>query len=169
MRARGPSPMVLGSFGAPNSYQVGAATVSNTSTATVAPWYSFDANGTLADNGSVTAANVDAGLTKRVTVPAGQTVTSSFYLAIADTRANALAAADTARGPTDSYWSSATTTAYTNWLNAGKRASFTDAGRSTAYDRALIAIKQTQNPTLRTFVAATNPIGYRYKALARDS
>lgn len=163
--------MMLGSFGAPTSHQVGDDTVSNTASATVAPWFAFDANGVLPNNNSVTGANVDAAVSQRVTVPAGQTVSTSFYLAIADTQANALAAADTARAQTGSYWQNSTTTAYTNWLNAGKRvtSAFTDSGLSTAYDRALIAIKQTQSPTLGTIPATTNPIGYGYKVWVRDS
>ncbi len=169
MSASGQYHMVLGSFGAPSGHQVGDDTVSSTSSATVAPWFTFDADGTLAGNNSVTATDVDAALSKRVTVPAGQTVTTSFYLALADTAANALAAADTARAQTGDYWNTATTTAYTNWLGAGKRASFTDTGLSTAYDRALVAMKQTQNPALGTFPAATNPIAYGYKTWVRDS
>jgi GH15 family glucan-1,4-alpha-glucosidase len=169
MSASGQYQLVLGSFDAPTTHQVGDDTVSDTTSPTVAPWYSFDASGTLANNNSVTAANVDVGLTKRVTVPAGQTVTTSFYLAITATPADALAAADTARAQTGAYWTSATTTAYTNWLNAGKRASFPDTGLSTAYDRALVTIKQSQNPTLGTIPAATNPIAYGYKTWVRDS
>ncbi|WP_328890329.1 glycoside hydrolase family 15 protein [Streptomyces sp. NBC_00316] len=169
MSASGQYHLVLGSFGAPTSHQVGDDTVSSTGSATVAPWFAFDATGTLPGNDSVTATDVDAALTKRVTVPAGQTVTTSFYLAIADTAANSLAAADTARAQSGAYWNNATTTAYTNWLDAGKRVSFTDTGLSTAYDRALVAIKQTQNPALGTFPAATNPIAYGYKTWVRDS
>ncbi|MHB8184717.1 MAG: glycoside hydrolase family 15 protein [Dermatophilaceae bacterium] len=169
MSASGQYQLVLGAFGAPTSHQVGDDTVSNTGSATVAPWYTFDASDTLSNNNSVTATNVDVALSKRVTVPANQTVTTSFYLAIANTSAGALAAADTARAQTGDYWQTQTTTAYTDWLNAGLRTTFADSGLSTAYDRALVAIKQSQNPTLGTIPAATNPIAYGYKTWVRDS
>lgn len=170
MSASGQYYLVLGSFGAPTGHQVGDDTVSNTGSATVAPWYTFDNNGTLAGNTSVTAANVDAALSKQVSVPANSTVSTSFYLAIASTQAAALSAADTARGSTDTSWQTSMTTSYTNWLNAGKRVTtLADTGLSTAYDRALIADKQTQNPVLGTWPAATNPIAYGYKTWIRDS
>jgi GH15 family glucan-1,4-alpha-glucosidase len=172
MSASGQYQLVLGALGgAPTGHQVGDDTNSTLTSPTVAPWYTFDNNGTLSNNNSVTAMNVDVAMNKSVSVPANSTVTQSFYLAIAATSANALAAADTARAQTGDYWMTNTTTAYTNWLNAGKRTTsgFTDTGLSTAYDRALIAIKQTQNPSLGTIPAATNPIAYGYKVWVRDS
>ncbi|MEO6700733.1 MAG: glycoside hydrolase family 15 protein, partial [Jatrophihabitantaceae bacterium] len=172
MSASGQYQLVLGALGgAPTGHQVGDDTNSTLTSPTVAPWYTFDNNGTLSNNNSVTAMNVDVAMNKSVSVPAGTTVTQSFYLAIAATSANALAAADVARAQTGDYWMTNTTTAYTNWLNAGKRTTtgFTDTGLSTAYDRALIAIKQTQNPSLGTIPAATNPIAYGYKVWVRDS
>jgi GH15 family glucan-1,4-alpha-glucosidase len=172
MSASGQYQLVLGALGgAPTGHQVGDDTNSTLTSPTVAPWYTFDNNGTLNNNNSVTAMNVDVAMNKSVSVPAGTTVTQSFYLAIAATSTNALAAADVARAQTGDYWMTNTTTAYTNWLNAGKRTTtgFTDTGLSTAYDRALVAIKQTQNPSLGTIPAATNPIAYGYKVWVRDS
>ena len=172
MSASGQYQLVLGALGgAPTGHQSGDDTVSTLTSPTVAPWYTFDNNGTLANNNSVTAMNVDVAMNKQVSVPAGSTVTQSFYLAIAATSANALAAADTARAQTGDYWLSQTTTSYTNWLNAGKRttSNFTDTGLSTAYDRALVAMKQSQSPVLGVWPAATNPIAYGYKSWVRDS
>jgi GH15 family glucan-1,4-alpha-glucosidase len=171
MSASGQYQLVLGSFGTSTGHQVGDDTNSTTGSATIAPWYAFDANGTLPGNTGVTAANVDVALSKQVTVPANSTVNTSFYLAIAATRTDALAAADTARAQSDTSWQQTTTTAYANWLAAGKQvgSTFTDTGLSTAYDRSLIAIKQSQNPALGTWPAATNPIAYGYKTWIRDS
>ncbi len=171
MSASGQYQIVLGSFGASSGHQVGDDTVSNTSSATVAPWYAFDANGSLPGNTSVTAGNVDIALSKLVSVPANSTVSTSFYLAIAATQSDALAAADTARASSDTSWQQTTTTDYANWLAAGKRvtSTFTDTGLSTAYDRSLVVMKQTQNPVLGTWPAATNPIAYGYKTWIRDS
>ncbi|MFL6161357.1 MAG: glycoside hydrolase family 15 protein [Jatrophihabitantaceae bacterium] len=170
MSASGQYQLVLGALGgAPTGHQVGDDTVSTLTAPTVAPWYTFDNNGTLANNNSVTAMNVDVAMNKQVSVPANSTVTQSFYLAIAATSANALAAADTARAQTGDYWLNQTTTSYTNWLNAGKTVSFTDTGLSTAYVRALVAMKQSQSPVLGGWPAATNPIAYGYKVWVRDS
>ncbi|MDQ1720763.1 MAG: hypothetical protein QOI26_497, partial [Pseudonocardiales bacterium] len=169
MSASGQYQLVLGSFGAPTGHQVGDDTVSALGSATVAPWYTYDNNGTLPGNNSVTAMNVDVAMNKQVAVAAGATVTQSFYLAIAATGTAALSAADTARAQTGDYWMTNTTTAYTNWLNAGKRTSFSDTGLSTAYDRALVAMKQSQSPVLGVWPAATNPIAYGYKSWVRDS
>jgi len=171
MSASGQYQLVLGALEAPTGHQVGDDTVSSLTNPAVAPWYAFDSSGTLPGNNNVTAMDVDAAINRQVSVPAGGDATASFYLAIADTQANALAAADAARAHTGDYWLSSTATSYTNWLNAGRRVTsgFTDAGLSTAYDRALIAIKQSQSPVLGVWPAATNPIAYGYKSWVRDS
>lgn len=172
MSASGQYQLVLGALGgAPTGHQVGDDTNSTLTSSTVAPWYTFDHDGTLSNNNSVSAMDVDAAMNERVSVPANSTVTQSFYLAIAATSASALSAADTARAQSGDYWLSNTTTAYTNWLNAGKRttSNFADAGLSTAYDRALVVMKQSQSPVLGVWAAATNPIAYGYKSWVRDS
>jgi len=171
MSASGQYHLVLGSFGASTAHQVGDDSVSDTGSATVAPWYAFDSTGTLPDNGQVSATDVSVALSKRVTVPADSQVNTSFYLAIAATATDALSAADTARGSADTAWQQTTTGDYTDWLAAGKRVSsgIADTGLSTAYDRALVVMKQSQNPVLGTWPAATNPIAYGYKTWARDS
>jgi GH15 family glucan-1,4-alpha-glucosidase len=171
MSASGQYHVVLGALETPTGHQVGDDTSSSLASSTVAPWYAFDNNGTLPGNGSVTAMDVDLAINKQVSVPAGGDATASFYLAIADTTAHSLDAADAARAHTGDYWLSATTTAYTSWLNAGDRVTsgFSDSGLSTAYDRALVAMKQSQSPVLGVWPAATNPIAYGYKSWVRDS
>jgi GH15 family glucan-1,4-alpha-glucosidase len=171
MSASGQYHIVLGALDTPTGHQVGDDTDASLSSSTVAPWYTFDNDGTLSGNGSVTAMDVDLAINKQVSVPAGGDATASFYLAIADTDSNVLAAADTARAHTGDYWLGNTTTAYTDWLNAGDRVTsdFADSGLSTAYDRQLVTIKQTQSPVLGVWPAATNPIAYGYKSWVRDS
>lgn len=161
--------LVLGSYGQHDSFQVGDDTDSSLASPTVAPWYAFDDSGTLPGNTSVSTPDVSVGFADELTVPAGQTRTSSFYLAIDDTLGGVLAAADTARGSPPASWEAQTTTDYTAWLASGKQTSFADAGLNTAYDRALVTIKQSQNPVLGTWPATTNPIAYGYKTWARDS
>lgn len=171
MSASGQYHVVLGALDGADGHQVGDDTNSTLTSSTVAPWYAFDNNGTLPNNGSVTAMNVDLAINKRVSVPAGGDATASFYLAIADTTAHANAAADAARAQSGTSWLSTTTTAYSNWLAAGARttSNFSDTGLSTAYDRALVAMKQSQSPVLGVWPAATNPIAYGYKSWVRDS
>lgn len=171
MSASGQYHVALGALDGADGHQVGDDTNSTLTSATVAPWYTFDNNGTLANNSSVSAMNVDLAINKKVNVPAGGDATASFYLAIADTASNANAAADTARAQTGTYWLNNTTTAYANWLAAGSRttSNFTDTGLSTAFDRALVSMKQSQSPVLGVWPAATNPIAYGYKSWVRDS
>ncbi|KQR93947.1 MAG: hypothetical protein J0I33_11190 [Microbacterium ginsengisoli] len=171
MSASGQYHVVLGALDGADGYQVGDDTNSTLTSSTVAPWYAFDNNGTLPNNTAVTAMNVDLAINKRVSVPAGGDATASFYLAIGDTTAHANAAADTARAQTGSTWLSTTTSAYSSWLAAGAQttSNFTDAGLSTAYDRALVAMKESQSPVLGVWPAATNPIAYGYKSWVRDS
>lgn len=169
MSASGQYYLVLGSYGQHDSYQIGDDTNANLTSSGVAPWYAFDDNGTLPNNSDQYAADLSLAFQDEVTVPAGETRTSSFYLAIESNLSSALTAADTARGQTASQWETTTTTDYTSWLNNGKQTSFTDNGVNTAYDRALIAAKHSQNPVLGTWPATTNPIAYGYKTWARDS
>ena len=167
MTAAGQYVVTLGALQTMDHHQVGDDTVSTGATAS--PWHQFDGSGTLGDNGSVTVPDVSLGFQKRYTISAGSTATAYFYITVRSTMAAAQSAADTARGQTGSYWFTQTGTSYTNWLNAGTRVSFSDSGINTAFDRALITIKQTQNPTLGTIPAATNPGSYGYKVWARDS
>lgn len=171
MSASGQYHVVLGALEAPTGHQVGDDAVSSLTSPTVAPWYTFDNDGTLSGTNTVTAMDVDLAINKRVTIPAGGDATASFYLAISNSSAGALAAADAARAHSGSYWLDSTTTSYTSWLNAGSRvtSAFPDTGLSTAYDRALVAIKQSQSPVLGVWPAATNPIAYGYKSWVRDS
>ncbi|MGH3116027.1 MAG: glycoside hydrolase family 15 protein [Nocardioidaceae bacterium] len=169
MSASGQHHIVLGSFGTPSGFQVGNDAVSNQADPTVAPWYPFDATGNLPGNAELTAGDVSLAINKRVTVPAGSTVTTSFYLGIATSVTGARAVADAARTTTPANWESQTSAAYTDWLAAGKRLNLADPGLNLAYDRALVTIKQSQNPSQGTWPATTNPIAYGYKTWVRDS
>ena len=169
MSASGQYYLVLGALQPATSYQAGNDADSNTADATVAPWYAFDANGVLPDNADVTTPDVSMGFENRVTVPAGGSVNLYYYLTVRSTLADAQTAADTVRAQSGSYWLSQSATAWTSWLDAGKRVSTSDTGINTAFDRNLIMIKDSQNPTLGIFPATTNPASYSYKVWARDS
>jgi GH15 family glucan-1,4-alpha-glucosidase len=169
MSASGQYYMALGSLQTPTSYQVGNDGDSNTSDATVGSWYAFDATGTLPDNTDVTGSNLDAGFENKVTIPAQGSTQLYYYLAIDSSLSAVQSDVDSARAQTGSYWFNTTQTDWTNWLNSGKRISTSDSGVNTAYDRNLIVIKDSQNPTTGSFPAATNPSSYSYKVWARDS
>jgi len=161
--------VALGAFQTMTGYQAGDDTVSNVSSSTVAPWYTFDNNGTLKNNASVTANDISVAFNKSFTIPANGSVTLSFVATVRSTLAQAQSAVDTARAQTAAYWFTQTQNAYATWLAGGKSVSFADDGVNKAYKRSLIVIKNAINPVSGAMPAATNPIAYGYKVWARDS
>lgn len=161
--------VVLGAFSAVNSYQVGDDTNSNPSSSTAAPWFQFDANGSLSNNGNLTAADVSLGFQKSLTIGAGASADVYFYITVRGSMASAQAAADAARAQNGAYWFTQSSTSWTNWLNSGRRATTTDTGVNTAFDINLMTIKQMQNPTMGTIPATSNPASYQYGVWARDA
>ncbi|HEY3229136.1 MAG TPA: glycoside hydrolase family 66 protein, partial [Roseiflexaceae bacterium] len=158
----------LGAFQTMGSHQVGDDANSNPTNTNSAPWYQFDANGALLNNGDIWTQRLDLGFQKSLSIPANGSTTLAFYYTIGSTQAAAESAADTARAQTSSYWFTQTGTAYTNWLNAGTRTSLADSGLNTAYDRSLVINKQAQQPAFGSWPAATNP-AYSYKVWVRDA
>ncbi|WP_052487672.1 glycoside hydrolase family 15 protein [Gordoniibacillus kamchatkensis] len=152
-----------------DGYQVANDTVSDTARNDVAAWYTFDSNGTVKNNASVTAADISVAFQKRFTIPANSSISLSFVATVRDTLANAQSAIDTARAQTASYWFTQTQNAYANWLGGGQTVNFADGGINETYKRALIAIKNSINPVTGAMPAATNPIAYGYKVWIRDS
>ena len=112
--------VALGAFQTMTGYQAADDTDSSLSSSTVAPWYTFDDNGTLKNNGSVTAADISVAFNKSFTIPANGSVTLSFVATVRDTLAHAQSAVDTALGQTASYWFTQTQSAYATWLAGGK-------------------------------------------------
>ncbi len=164
--------VVLGALQAVDGYQTGDEAVKTPASPTVAGWYSFDANGTLMKNADLTAADVDLSFNSRVTVAAGQAQSIYFYIGVCETQADANAAIAAARAATGPAWFDTTTAAYTAWLtngNEGKRIHFADDGINQVYERALMVIKNVQNPVSGAFCATTNPFAYGYKNWVRDS
>jgi GH15 family glucan-1,4-alpha-glucosidase len=172
MTASGQLFIVLGALEPVDGYQVGNDGVSSTSSATVAGWYSFDANGTLMNNADLRAADVDLAFNKRITVAPGQTQLLHFYIAVCETQADANSAIAAARSSSGENWFATTAAAYNAWLangNQGRRVHFADEGINRMFDRALIFIKNVQNPVSGAFAATTNPFAYGYKDWVRDS
>lgn len=172
MTASGQLFVILGALQAADGYQAGDESVTSPGSATVAGWYSFDANGTLMKNGDLTAANVDLAFNNRIVVGPGATQSIYFYIGVCETRSAASAAITTARSSTGDAWFSTTAAAWNAWLtngNSGRRVNFADDGINQVYDRALLVIKNVQNPVSGAFCATTNPYAYGYKDWVRDS
>jgi hypothetical protein len=116
--------------------------------------------------------DVDLAFNKRVTVAPGQSQSVHFYIGICETQADADAAIAAARASTGDAWFTTTAKAYTAWLangSKGKSVSFPDDGINQMFDRALIMIKNVQNPVSGAYAATTNPFAYGYKNWVRDS
>lgn len=163
-----------------SGYQAANDADTNTTSAQCSPWVTFNNNGTLKNNGNVTAADISTAFTKSVTLNAGQSQDIYFYLATGASAEEVKAAVTTVKAHTGSYWMSQMSTDYTNWLAQGKSTDFTKEKLNAAYDRILITLKQsivpgsyTQNNTTSYSFAAmpatTNPSAYSYKVWARDS
>jgi GH15 family glucan-1,4-alpha-glucosidase len=158
----------LGAFQTMGSHQAGDDANSTPGSSTSAPWYQFDANGALNNNGDLWTQRLDLGFQKSLSLAANGSATLAFYYTIGSTQSAAESAADTARAQTADYWLGQTATQYTSWLNAGTRTSLADTGLNTAFDRSLVINKQSQQPAFGSWPAATNP-AYSYKVWVRDS
>ncbi len=169
MTASGQFYVALGAFQAPGTYQAGNDADSNPSDGAAGAWYQFDANDHLADNGSLSASDVDMAFQNQVTIPAGGSADLYYYLTVRSTLSDVQQAASAAIAQGGAYWFSNTASQVSQWLAGGSSVSTSDSGVNTEYTRALLAIKNAQNPTLGTFPAATNPFAYGYKNWARDS
>jgi GH15 family glucan-1,4-alpha-glucosidase len=142
------------------------------SSPTVSGWFSFDSNGSLMNNDDVRAPDVDLSFQKRVSVQPGQTQSLYFYIGVCDTQSDVNDAIRAAKANSGESWFSTTAAAYQGWLasgNQGRRVHFDDSGINTMFDRALIMIKNVQNPVSGSFAATTNPFAYQYKNWVRDS
>ncbi|MBR7829843.1 hypothetical protein KDK95_26295 [Actinospica sp. MGRD01-02] len=169
MTASGQDVVTLGSLQTPTAYQVGNDSDTTASDSSASAWAQFDGNATLADNASESTPNVDLGFQNTVTIAPSSSQTLYYYLGLGTTLSAAQSASDTARSETGAYWFNTTATDYANWLASGTNVSTTDTGVNTAYERNLVVIKNSQNPTNGLIPAATNEGSYGYKAWMRDS
>ncbi len=172
MTASGQLFVVLGALQPTDGYQAGNNGDTSTASPTVAGWCSFDADGTLKNNGDVRAGDVDLAFNKRLTVAPGASSSIYFYIGVCETQADASAAIVAARASSGDAWMATTAAAYNAWLtngNQGRRVHFQDHALNQMFDRALIVIKNLQNPVIGTFAATTNPRAYGYKNWVRDA
>ena len=172
MTASGQLFVFLGALQAVDGYQCGDEYVTSPASPSVAGWYSFDANGTLMKNGDLTAPNVDLALNNRVVIAPGTSRTVYYYIGVCETQAAANAAIAAARASTGDAWFATTAAAWNAWLTngtTGRRVHFDDDAINQIYARALLMIKNVQNPVSGAFCATTNPYAYSYKDWVRDS
>jgi hypothetical protein len=154
-----------------DGYQVGNEADISATSPTGAACYSFDASGTLRNNADLTVPDLDLAFNCRVTVAPGSSQTIYFLLVSAKPKRK-----QRRRSPrpasTGDAWLSTTATAYNAWLtngSSGKRVDFDDEELNQLFDRALIMIKNVQNPVSGAFCATTNPFAYGYENWVRDS
>ncbi len=158
------------------SYQVANDTISNLNNQACSPWHTFNNNGTIKNNGTVTCPDISTAYVKELTLAAGATQSVYFYVALAKDNAsiNAATAHDGA------YWMQYTATKYHDWLNEGKHTNYQEDFLNEAYNNILVTTKQSTVPgevtvggiTKAKFAACpatTNPSAYSYKVWARDS
>jgi hypothetical protein len=108
-------------------------------------------------------------LWKEADIASGGRQQFTFFYAVAGTMAEAQEIATEARAPaTADGWFKETHDAYQAWLQQGWHGTTPDPTLATALNRALITDKQSQQPQLGSFVAATNP-AYGFKTWPRDS
>ena len=159
------------------SYQVANDAVSDVAATTCSPWHTFNSNGTLNSNSSVTCQDISSGFMGTVTIPAQGSKTLYFYLAIADTASELSALISTVRQTSGASWMSLTRSEYSDWLEEGKESTLDDAELNDAYNSISVFMKQSIVPgtssdgtvKFAAFPATTNPSNYSYKVWARDS
>ncbi|MDA3846555.1 MAG: hypothetical protein PF505_08425, partial [Vallitaleaceae bacterium] len=161
-------------------YQVADDTDTVTTSSTCSPWHTFNSNGTLKNNTTITTADVSTAFNKSISLGAGNSQDLYFYIAVGKDSTEIQAAIDTANAQTGSYWMNLMATEYTAWLAEGKTTSFENTNLNDAYDGISVALKQSIVPgsyvdgadTIVKYAAlpaATNPSAYSYKVWARDS
>ncbi|MBO9604500.1 MAG: carbohydrate-binding protein [Paenibacillaceae bacterium] len=166
--------LALGAFATPTGYQAADDTIANTADAKASPWVTFDNNGTLKNNGSVTAQDISVGFNQSVSVAGGTTEYVYFYLALGEDATEVNAVADTARAHTGDYWFTQTADDYDDWFdNAKPVPSLGDSDLTALYKNNLVMIKNAIRPGTSTgdgaMPATTNPATYSYKVWTRDS
>lgn len=159
------------------SYQVANDSVSSASVATCSPWHTFNENGTLNGNTSVTCQDISTGLSTSVTLAAGESDTLYYYIALAETSTELASIINKIQTKTGAEWVSYTRGLYSDWLEEGNELSLEDQTLNDAYQSISVFMKQSivpgvdSNGTVRyaAFPATTNPSAYSYKVWARDS
>lgn len=181
MTAAGQYVIAHGSFGEVDGFQVANDANADTTSDTCSPWATFNQNGTLKNNTSVSATDVSTAFLKTVSLAAHQTQTFSFFTAICKSSAEMETIISKVGTKTADEWTAQTQSAYHQWLQDGKQTNLADEELNDAYDSILVFIKQATLPgeyelsdgtvvnKFAAMPATTNPSAYSYKVWARDS
>lgn len=166
--------LALGAFSTPTGYQVANDTITNPSSANCSPWITFDNNGSLRGDTSVTCQDISVGFNQVLTVNGGTTANVYFYLALGTSSTDINTICDTAKAQTGEYWFNSAGTSYSSWFsNAKSIPALSDSDLTTIYKRNLIMVKNCIRPGSTTadgaMPATTNPYAYSYKVWTRDS
>lgn len=117
---------------------------------------------------SHTGDDVEMGMVRTLTLPAGESGTASFFYAVRGSREAAEEAARTARSEPAESWVAQTQSEWSDWLGQRKTLALESEAHQNAYETALVSIKHAQQPEYGSFVAATNP-AYMFKVWPRDA
>lgn len=174
MSAAGQEYLALGAFSTPTGYQVANDTISNTSNSLASPYFTFDNDGTLKGNTSITVPDISVGMNSSVAVGAGNTEYVYFYLALGTSSTEINSICDTARAQTGAYWFTETASEYATWFSNAKTVpDIGDDELMDVYKNNVVMIKNSIRPGTTTgdgaMPATTNPSEYSYKVWVRDS
>ncbi len=159
------------------SYQVANDAISDPQSADCSPWHTFNADGTLNGNASVSCQDISTAFASTVTLEPGASQTLYFYVAVAPSASELNNTITTARSKTGQQWMETTRSAYTDWLAEGNTLELPDQELNDAYESISVFMKQSivpgydseGNVKFAAFPATTNPSAYSYKVWARDS
>ncbi|MGB8452340.1 MAG: CBM35 domain-containing protein [Anaerocolumna sp.] len=165
--------LALGAFAAPSYYQVANDGDSSLSSSTCSPWYTYDNDGTLKNNSSMSASDISLAFTQDVIVSAGTSSYVYFYIAMDSSLLGLQNLCDEANAQTGSYWFDYTKDTYENWFDGVTIPAFTDSEMLSTYKNNLVMVKNAIRPGTSdadgAMPATTNPYNYGYKVWARDS
>ncbi len=159
------------------SYQVANDEVSSPSVATCSPWHTFNADGSLNMNDSVTCQDVSTGYSANVTLAPGESKSIYFYVAVAGSADELETVTGKVNSKSGAQWLDLTRNEYAAWLNQGNQLALDDGELNDAYKSISVFMKQSivpgtdgaGNVKFAAFPATTNPSAYSYKVWARDS
>lgn len=165
------------STGVTYSFQVANDTVSTLNSNSCSPWHTFNANGSLNENTSITCQDISTGLSATVTLDPGASETLYFYIAIASSADELSSTVSKVRTKNGEAWLETTRNAYSAWLAEGNELNLDDQELNDAYKSICVFMKQSIVPGIDSegnvkfaaFPATTNPSAYSYKVWARDS
>eukprot|EP01102_Stenamoeba_stenopodia_P021060 TRINITY_DN8392_c0_g1_i2.p1 TRINITY_DN8392_c0_g1~~TRINITY_DN8392_c0_g1_i2.p1 ORF type:complete len:719 (-),score=147.49 TRINITY_DN8392_c0_g1_i2:89-2245(-) len=153
--------LAAGSYYPVSDYQVGNATGDSSAV------NQFESAGDLKRTSQFIASQLSFGTTTFVELTPGESFDVFFYRTLQPTCVDAQSVMARALAQDPSYWLSSTMNSYQAFLDAGIQAKFETTDAKQLYQNSLVLLKNSQNPTLGTFVASFHP-AYQFKTWGRD-